>query len=424
MTTVDLKNIEWNSIEKFTFRFLFVYYFFIIFPFPFGKMPFNIGLVIFDWITKFWEITTPLFGKYILQLSSDANVTTYASSDTHFHYALLIFQPFLALVIATLWTAIDRKRKQYKKLYLYLITALRYYLAITMISYGFSKIFPSQFGIMQQTTYLTTYGDSSPMNMLWAFMSHSTNYQQFGGYLELIGGLLLLHRKTYILGAISSFGVMLNVFALNLAFNVWVKLYSGSLLLMSIVIITPELKKLVKLFVFNKSVSFSSIQPYFKEKKWNRVALAIKIVFIITILISKTQDHIKRSKNVTSATPLFGIQNVQQFSLNKNTTLSSAKDSIRWKHLLIDKRSGIIITMDDKKHRFAQKIDTLKKTITFESYRDSTNNYKFNYTKTGDLLKLSGIHRSDTLNIILKEKKKNEFKLEKERFNWVTDFFF
>jgi len=67
------------------------------------------------------------------------------------------------------------------------------------------------------------------MGLLWTFMAASKGYQIFTGAAEVLGGILLLWKRTTTLGALTVFGVMANVMALNFFYDVPVKLLSTHL---------------------------------------------------------------------------------------------------------------------------------------------------------------------------------------------------
>ncbi|MFM1882053.1 MAG: hypothetical protein RJA05_462 [Planctomycetota bacterium] len=75
-------------------------------------------------------------------------------------------------------------------------------------------------GIRSVAELLQQYGDSSPMGLMWTFMRASPAYVMFAGWMETIGGLLLLFRRTQLLGAMLVAGVMANVFVLNMCYDV------------------------------------------------------------------------------------------------------------------------------------------------------------------------------------------------------------
>ena len=126
-----------------------------------------------------------------------------------------------------------------------------------------------QFQVPDVTRLIAPYGDFSPMGVLWAFVGASPAYTMFTGIVEVVGGALLLFRRTATLGAIVSAGALLNVFVLNMCYDVPVKLYSFNLLLMSVFLISPDMSRIANVLVLNRPTqprSSSGIvfrKPYF-----------------------------------------------------------------------------------------------------------------------------------------------------------------
>ena len=83
-------------------------------------------------------------------------------------------------------------------------------------------------------------------------MGASTAYQMFAGLAEVLAGLLLLFRRTALLGALLCGGVLANVVLLNFCFDVPVKIYSSHLLLMAVCIIYPDTGRLVSFFLLSR----------------------------------------------------------------------------------------------------------------------------------------------------------------------------
>src|SRR5262249_17022289 len=97
-----------------------------------------------------------------------------------------------------------------------------------------------------------SYGDSSPMNLLWTFMGFSDGYNLFAGAGELLGGILLATRRTTLLGALVSLAVMTHVAVLNLCYDVPVKLLSLHLVAMALYLIVPDARRLAAFFLSNR----------------------------------------------------------------------------------------------------------------------------------------------------------------------------
>ena len=131
-----------------------------------------------------------------------------------------------------------------------------------MISYGAVKVIKSQFPDPSLARLMQTYGDSSPMGLLWTFMGASKSYNIFTGGVECLGGFLLFIPRLTTLGALVSIGALANIFMLNMSYDVPVKLYSFHLLLMAVVLAAPDLRRLCRLLsVSRQECSSQPISP-------------------------------------------------------------------------------------------------------------------------------------------------------------------
>ena len=147
----------------------------------------------------------------------------------------------VAVVITAVWTLLDRGRGDYRSLGGLLWQVGRIALASGMIFYGLGKAIPTQMGFMQLPTYaLQPAGDISRMNMLWGFMGASDGYSIVTGLVELISGILLLSRRTWILGALGSIVSMVQVLLMDSFYNVPVKFLCFEFLVIAIALLAPQ----------------------------------------------------------------------------------------------------------------------------------------------------------------------------------------
>lgn len=189
----------WPLPLRIAFRFFFIYWLLYIIPSAgavsiFDLLPFGgIGNTLKVWFE--WPLgqLARVVGFDVFNLSiatQDWHVT--GSGDTAMQYTLVFCIAVLAIVGTVLWSAIDerrRGRREYRTVYAWLRLALRITLAITLLGYGFGKVFPGQFGAGPNLAQLNeTYGQSSPMHLLWFFMGFSRPYAIFGGLMEVIPG--------------------------------------------------------------------------------------------------------------------------------------------------------------------------------------------------------------------------------------------
>jgi hypothetical protein len=133
------------------------------------------------------------------------------------------------------------------------------------------------------------------MGLLWRFMQFSQPYTSITGIIEFSCGLLLISRHTALLGALCAAGATLQVFLLNMCYDVPVKLMSGHLLLMALILIAPDAPRLFRFFVLRRAVHPRPLTPLFGGWNWlNQAAVVLRTFlfggFAILLLIQNYQE--------------------------------------------------------------------------------------------------------------------------------------
>ncbi|MCA8830761.1 hypothetical protein [Hymenobacter pini] len=139
-----------------------------------------------------------------------------------------------------------------------LLDIIALYLSLTLFSYGFSKVFASQFPHLWANQD-TPPGELTPMRVAWQFFGYSRAYQQFLGWGEVLPAMLLLWRRTRTLGALVAAIVMLNVFVINLCFDVCVKIGSGTYLVLALVLLAQDTDRLWQFLVLHRPAALRSL---------------------------------------------------------------------------------------------------------------------------------------------------------------------
>jgi len=219
------------------FRFTFSYLVLYNLPFPLHKIPW-VGPILTQPYKDLWDWLVPWTGQHLL--GKNVAIRHGGSGDTTYNYVQVLCFLILAAVATAVWTVLDRKRTEHTRLEAGLRVYIRFALASAMLVYGAYKVIPSQFAKPFPSQLIEPFGESSPMGLLWTFMGASSGYTIFAGAAEMIAGLLLAFRRTALLGALMSIGVMSHVVALNFSYDVPVKLYSSHLLAMGVFLILPD----------------------------------------------------------------------------------------------------------------------------------------------------------------------------------------
>jgi len=426
METTLAAHEEWSVSRKIGFRFIFILFLLFILPFPF-----NIPLNVFNesWLdtqfNDFWTWMTNLVGTKLLGLSELSSRPT-GSGDMSFNWVQYGLFASLALIGTIIWSLADKGRKNYYRPWRWFVLITVYYLVFYMLLYGFIKVFWLQMPQLRIDRLLKTYGQSSPMGLLWTFMGASKTYSMYAGLSEVIAGTLLIFRRTRTLGGLVTFGVMFNVFMLNMAYDVPVKLFSAQLMFMGLYIAMIDRKAIFGLLLFQKSEKIAPWPPMFETPWKKNVLLLVQMLLVFYFFQSQISRDLRSRKQYGELRPksaLFGLYDVEHYVKNGDTLPPILTDKVRWQRLIFeDPNRSIAIFMDDRVRYYSSTIDTVEMTVTFSIGRDSLRKeYPLNYQKLDDGLTLSGVFEQDTLQMKLKTYDLSNFYLTNRGFNWVNE---
>ncbi|MFF2555461.1 hypothetical protein ACFVUS_30955 [Nocardia sp. NPDC058058] len=168
-------------------------------------------------------------------------VDTSNSGDTLGDWCALAGCLLAGIAAAILWSALDRRRDNYRSAARALFEVARIGLVVELIAYGLAKAIPIQMGYMTQPAHqLPLVGDLGLKDTLWTFMGASDAYSIATGLAEITAGMLLLWRRTWLAGGLLAIVAMAQVFLLNLCYDVPVKIVSGTLLATAIALTLPH----------------------------------------------------------------------------------------------------------------------------------------------------------------------------------------
>jgi hypothetical protein len=210
------------------------------------------------------------------------------SGDTALHWLQVLFFFGLAVVATVVWSAFAR-RPDYRVMLVWLRWLLRLTLAIAMLYYGFAKLFPLQMRPPSTGILTNTFGNSSPMTLLWTLLGLNPLYQVVCGAAEVGAGLLLLFRPTATAGVIAALALSTNIVLYNFFFDVPVKLFASHLLLMSACLLAPDVPAFWRLFVRGQPARLSGgWTPPLRTTRWTKGLIMIEAVFAVSLLLQST----------------------------------------------------------------------------------------------------------------------------------------
>src|ERR1019366_3490976 len=204
----------WRPDTRVAFRFFFSYFLLYLLPYPVAGVPATNWPA--NFYTDLWHRIVPWVAANLLHFQQPITIFTNKSGDTTYDYVAVTCLLVLAAIVTVIWSWLDRKRLDYSRLHSWLRLFLRFVLVTALIPYGANKLYTAQFPAPRLETLLETYGQASPMGLLWTSMGASRLFSLFGGIAEVIGGVLLIVPRFTLLGALISFAALTNVLVLNL----------------------------------------------------------------------------------------------------------------------------------------------------------------------------------------------------------------
>ena len=416
---------DWSSGRKIAFRFLFP--FFIFWTAVWNSIPY-----VNSWINKFYYYPSFFVQNYILKLTETPKWehSPTGSGDTLDDWILLLTYVILSLVIFVIWSIFDRKAKNYQKLESGLVIGLRYYLAFVMCGYGIYKLFLLQMPYPSLVQFHTPLGEFTPMRFTWLHIGYSPYYQFIGGFLETLGGLLILFRRTRVLGGIILLGVLSQVVMLNYFYGVPVKIFSSFLLIVTIYIIKDDLIILGKL-ILGKSNQTIDILPFQTDSIWiKRIRIVLKFGFICYAFgysfysVKAYYDEQNQIENIE----LYGAYEVLNYRKN-DTEVSSILDKERWNYIVFgegfsENRSSTLIRKGFSDYQKASTTLFSTDSIKINLIGDTPGKFIGRFQKNDNEIELSGLLNSDTLLLKLSLDNREQV-LPDRKFKWImeqTDF--
>ncbi|REL37796.1 hypothetical protein DYD21_08425 [Rhodohalobacter sp. SW132] len=414
-------NERWGLGKKILFRFACLYVLLYTLPEPYSAVP---GIsALGDYFNNFWNMVTVWFGTTILSLDGEINTQFMGSSDRLIDYLRVVVCLLITAAGTLIWSILDHRRLNYRKLIYWFRLHLRFFLFATLFVYGISKVIDSQFLYPNLWRFMQPLGEASPMGHAWSFTGFSGSYTFFIGMMEIIAALLLLFRKTTTLGAFIAVIVLTNVVALNFSYDIPVKQFSIHLLLFAVLLFSNDARRLMHILILNKPVTPVRYRKVFTDR-WDRIGFsAIKIFFAGFIMFSSAMHAWQMNQQTGSEQEkpyLYGIWNVESNGSNGSDIPAYDNNPERWRYLIIDNNGDAhIITMNDNRIRFSAETDSVEAIMELNN---GSEQYSFNLNHEGTSLMLTDEMDENSLTISMNRYDLHEFLLHSRDFNWIQEF--
>jgi hypothetical protein len=334
------------------------------------------------------------------------------SGDKMFDWVLALCLLLIAAVLTGIWSVVDRRRANYARLHRSFRVFLRFALGSTLISYGAAKAIPLQMPAPPLLRLLEPYGNFSPMGVLWYSIGASRPYEMFTGSVELLCGILLFVPRTQLLGASLALAATAQVLALNMTYDVPVKLLSFHLVMMSLTLLIPDVRRVCQA-VFDHRVK--------------RFAAAAQVVFGayligLSLYGSAVAWHGPFGGGAPRP-PLYGIWEIDRMTIDGVERSPLVTDYERWRRMVIQVPNSISFwRMDDTFFAQTAKVDMDAKTISLPRPTDphGSSRFRFEQANAGHLI-LDGEFDGRRIHMDTHLFDRQRFLLASRGFHWIQE---
>ncbi len=362
---------------------------------------------------------------HIFRVTSPLVVTGSGSGDKTFDWVHAFCVLVISILITALWSILDRLRTDDARLDTWFRLFARFALGTTMVSYGMVKAIPMQMPSPGLARLVEPYGFFSPMGVLWAAVGASRAYEIVIGVAELTGGVLLFIPQTAPLGALICLFDTIQIFILNMTYDVPVKLFSFHLIVLSLLLLAPQIPQLFHVLVpgsFGKPSTDSPVAPSPRP----RLLVGAQIVFgiyIVAINLYGARQAWGQYGGGAPKSPLYGIWTVDQMSIDGQVRSPLITDYDRWRRVIFDRPGAVAFQrMNDTVVFYGVAVDMSAGSITPTQPAEVWKNPLRFQRAAPDRLTLDGEMNHHRLHMELRLLDRNSFLLVTRGFHWVQEY--
>ncbi|NNH72897.1 DoxX family protein [Nocardia uniformis] len=424
------REARWNPLTRILFRFSFIYFSLFCVLFPQILISFAVPLhrwIPEDAVMRWGEFPSPVV-EWVGRTVFDAEAvlrTDSGSGDQVFFFVLVFCLLVFSVVVTAVWMVLDRRRPEYRRLAGWFLLFIRLCLASQMLLYGFAKAIPTQMSEPSLVALLQPYGNFTPMAVLWSQVGSSPAYEILLGIAEIVGGLLLLLPRTALAGVLLSLVSMAQVWVLNMTYDVPVKLLSFHLLLLCLVLLAPEARRLTAVLTGGAAGPSTAPQPF--HGRAATIAAVVQVALAVWLAVGFAMSGVKSWNEWGPGRPqseLYGIWTVDEFTRDGQPVPPLTTDETRWRRVVFEDPNAIYIQrMDDSLEPMPVIVDGSERTVTLLTGEAAEPSGNFTFERPApDRLLLTGVLDGQPVMMSLSLMDADGFPLRQGGFRLVQDY--
>jgi hypothetical protein len=418
--------VRWNAATRIAFRFCVLYFGLYVLTtqmlgglWPWTRVP-DMGAT--GWMKGaiVWSAThvSHVQRQYVTTLTGSGDKTI----DWIHAFCLLV----IAALGATVWSIVDRRRPNYVTLHKWFQVFLRFAVGTTMVGYGMVKAIPLQMPAPNLTRLLEPYGNFSPMGVLWYSVGASFPYERFAGSMELTAAVLLFIPRASMLGAMVLVVDSIQIFTLNMTYDIPVKLFSFHLILMGLYLLAPERRRLFGVLVLDRAAGPSTMPPLVRRPAVARVLLAVQLLWgcgAIAYNYAQARESWRTFGAGAPRPPLYGIWTVEKMTVDGVERAPLVTDYGRWRRVIFQNTTTMTFwRMDDTFTGYSAKVDVNAKAIDLTRQGDKAWRARFAFQQLSpDALVLDGEMDGHKVRMETRLFDRNRFLQISTGFHWIQE---
>ncbi len=285
-----------------------------------------------------------------------------------------------AIVYSILWHKKEKKlQTDYSNRFTKIIGFVRYWLAFEIATYGFAKVFGTQFShsFIRDHTLLK---EASGFDLTWFYFGYSHPLTIIVAVLQIGGSILLLFRRTTLLACLILLPVMTNILLINLFYDIAAGAFINSVMfnIGLVFILSFYWQSLKSILLSSLTAATQTIGFWFRN------------ILRVLIIGSSAGIILYFSKNMSANGLLKGVWNVSNVIINNDTLNANnwQKDSLVWNKIYFDYNNTIALNGNP---------------YYFEKSKALWGKYEFDEKKLELTATVWGKNKQDTLYLELKK---------------------
>lgn len=377
-----------------------------------------------------WSVQTTVswVATRVIGFGTPLQVAPTGSGDKPYDFAFVVTLLFVSAVGTAVWSFVARHREAHPTTYRWFRVFLRFGVGSTMLGYGMVKYFPLQMSYPSLTRLLTPYGNFSHMGVLWSKIGASPAYETFTGLVEISCAVLLFVPGLTTVGALLSFMSSVQIFALNMMYDVPVKLFSLHLIIFSLILLAPDVRRLFTAIVLRRGVSDAPEPPLARRPRLRYALIALQLAFGAWLLTANYLNNRQSWMTFGADAPkpaLYGIWDIERMEIDGVERAPLITDYDRWRRMVVQNAFGVSFQrMDDTFQAIGARIDPDAHTITFRrGAGDAAQEVgRFTYdAPEDDRLVLVGEIEGRAYRLETRRRDHDQMELRRAHFRWIQE---